>query len=62
MKKEKKSNMINLNEEKYENINNNNKNEVVLDFILNQKVRNLKKKEKQKNIGKESNQETFNFL
>ena len=70
VKKEKNSNMINLNEEKdNENNNNNNKNKVFLDFIMNQKAENLKKKEKEDDekekdeiIDKESDQEALNFL
>ena len=50
VKKEKIYNMINSNEEKEYEINN--KNKVVLDLIINQKARKLKKKEKQEIIGK----------
>jgi len=68
VKKEKNSNMINLNEEKEpeNNNNNNNKNKVFLDFIMNQKAENLKKKEKdddeKEKEDKESDEEALNFL
>ena len=68
VKKEKNSNMINLNEEKEpeNNNNNNNKNKVFLDFIMNQKAENLKKKEKDDDEkdkeDKESDEEALNFL
>ena len=68
VKKENNSNMINLNEEKEpeNNNNNNNKNKVFLDFIMNQKAENLKKKEKEddekEKEDKESDEEALNFL
>jgi len=68
VKKENNSNMINLNEEKEpeNNNNNNNKNKVFLDFIMNQKAENLKKKEKDDDEkdkeDKESDEEALNFL